>query len=167
MLGWQSSAKGSWQIPRDHLPAPRAGNPSVSGLTAVLGRLWPMHRVIAGGQGLFEGGRAGRGSGPAAAEPCSCTALREGPRWHCHAPGHGHKGCIQELFLAHPGAERAGQGSSSTATHPRAAAAAPAWQHQAPGDRGTCSGTMPPSVAAWSPAFTCPRGCGRRTPRPT
>lgn len=47
----------------------------------------------------------------------------EGPCWHCHAPGHSHKGCIQETFPACPGAEWEGQGSSSTATHPSAAAA--------------------------------------------
>lgn len=51
---WHSSARGAelwegaWQMPRDHLPAPRAGNPSGSGLAAVLGRLRSPDGVIAG-----------------------------------------------------------------------------------------------------------------------
>lgn len=142
--------------------------------SVMLGRLWSLPRVISGeeehrsiAEELFEGARAGRGRGgrhgPAAAEPCSCTALMEGPRWHCHAPGHSHKGRIQEPFLACPGTDCEGWGSSSTATHPSAATA-----HGQPQPGSTkLLGTVAPAVgrchSLWQPGHLhspAPRAVG-------
>lgn len=87
----------------------------------------------------------------------------QGPRWHCHAPGHSHKGRIQELFPARPGAEWGGRGSSSTAAHPSAAAARLSPSLAAPSPWGRWHQQWD---AATPHGSLVTRGCGR-TPRLT